>query len=145
MKTAIGRTYAILPQNHSRCSWCSCSSSSSPRHCGKTFLCSENNKIRSHSFIEGRNCRCYIIPWNVQLSFRLVLLSYNSNRSRFEVEPVAHLAWKKGSVAKEQLLISLFSIKHIFSWSRVHHWILWCCQSTISAKFCRYMFIQTLR
>jgi len=39
-----------LPQNHSRCSSCSRSSSSSPRHCGKTFLCSENNKIRSHSF-----------------------------------------------------------------------------------------------
>ena len=52
---------------------------------------------------------------------------------------MAHLAWKKGSVAEGQLLISHFSIKLNFLLGlEIDRWILRCCQSITSAKFCRY-------
>ena len=52
---------------------------------------------------------------------------------------VAHLAWKKRSVAEGYFWISLFSIKpHFLLRLEINGWILRWCQSIILAKFCRY-------
>jgi len=51
--------------------------------------------------------------------------------SQFHVYPGAHLAWKNGSVAEGQLLISLFSVKlHFLLRLEIDWWILQFCQSS---------------
>jgi len=88
-------------------------------------------------------------PWLNYVSFHptsklyVVLLNVRIKKE-YHAKYIHIIQWrikpgKKGSVAEGQLLISLFSMKpHFLIGLQTDRWILRCCQSIISAKFCRY-------